>query len=288
MRKPLDSPRLAKALMALAALLAAGAGPALAQSPYAGSWRGTLRLAVNVTCNAGPVQSCTYFYPWTGTVDSNGLQRGVYGPIEQICNGQPVASGFTTQGSYFIPANGSVSHLEEDFSFRVANPQEQGGGGAMAKALDSAMVANVRIGMGKTGFYAAVDLELGGVIGADEQVEMMTKGMRGTPEIDRTSVTMLGAYAVVGFRGRHGRTDMGAEVAAGGYAVSYAYHSQYHACENTASVTAAKGSVEARARAAYWVSPYAQVGVAMGKSLTDTGWMSGVFINGMTRSFGGR
>ena len=117
---------------------------------------------------------------------------------------------------------------------------------------------------------------------------MMTPGMRGTPELARTSVALVGGYAVAGFRGRSGKLDLGAEAAAGGYVVQYNYQSQYHACETTTSVSAGKGLVEARARAAYWFSPYAQVGAAMGKSLIDDGWMTGVFINGTTRSFGGR
>jgi hypothetical protein len=99
---------------------------------------------------------------------------------------------------------------------------------------------------------------------------------------------MVGALAVVGLRGRQGNIDMAAEVAAGGLLVSYNYHSQYHACEATESVVAGTGVAEARARAAYWFSPFGQIGVSLGKSLVDTGWMTGVFIGGHSRAWGGR
>jgi hypothetical protein len=181
-------------------------------------------------------------------------------------------------------ATGTVTHTDEDFSYRVIGPRGQG----TPPGLDTAVAAVFRIGTGsRTGFYTAIDLEIGGVTDASAEAEMTSSGLRGTPELERTSVVVLGALAVVGVRGRSGNLDLAAEVAGGGHAITYNYHSKYHACETTTSVAATRGTVEARARAAWWFSPFGQLGVSLGKSLIDEGWVTGVFVGGHSHAWGG-
>lgn len=182
--------------------------------------------------------------------------------------------------------NGSVTHGDESFTYRVT-----GGGNQPAKPQhDTAVVATFRLGAGLPhGFYVAVEAELGGVAGVESDAAMLEKGARGTtPTLDRTSVSTVGAAGVFGLRGRTGHLDLAAEVAGGGRSVIYSYASTYGACEQTTSVNAQQGMAEARARAGYWFSPFGMIGVTAGKSLVDDSWMSGVYLSGQSRAFGGR
>ena len=63
---------------------------------------------------------------------------------------------------------------------------------------------------------------------------------------------------------------------------------RYLACEQTDSVTAVRGLLEARARAAVWLSPTWNVGVQAGSSLMNRdAWTTGVYFGAHSHAFGG-
>jgi hypothetical protein len=178
-------------------------------------------------------------------------------------------------------ADGTVTHGAESFRYRVIGPAQA--------ALDTAVVAQVRAGVGlRHGLYTAVELEAGGLADGGSEAEMMSSGMLGTPEIRSAGVAVLGASAVLGVRTRAGVLDLGLEGAAGARTLVYQYESHYLACETTSSVTATTPTLEARGKAALWITPFISLGVTAGRSLVDDAWLTGVNIGVSTRAFGGR
>lgn len=179
--------------------------------------------------------------------------------------------------------SGSVSHDGEDFSFRVS-----GGGGTPERAeRATAVVTNVRATVAsEIGIYGAGELEIGGLVEDPSRMEMTSTGMYGAPKLEQTSAVAMGALAVAGFQRGTKRLLLGAEVVGGVRAVSYNYHSQYLACEQTTSIVRARAVLEARARASVFVSPMFSVGAQLGTSLiAERDWNVGVFVGGYTRAF---
>jgi hypothetical protein len=117
---------------------------------------------------------------------------------------------------------------------------------------------------------------------------MTTSGERGTPDIEQTSVSVMSALAVGGFGARFGRVGLGVEAAGGFRVLTYEYSSTYHACETTLTLFEAQEVLEARARAQYFLSPFAAVGVTYGKSLIDDAWVGGIYLGLTSRAYGGR
>lgn len=178
----------------------------------------------------------------------------------------------------------SVEHDGEDFTYRVVQPM------ASARPAIRTMLSTLRLGVtGRHGFYGAVEGELGGIVSDAPDAEMISQGALGTPSIENSYGLAYGGLVVAGLRGNAGPLALGAEVAGGVRGVSYHYESRYLACEQTDVIAAHRGVVEARARAALWVSPTWSVGVQLGSSLLDRGaWMTGIYVGAHSYAYGGR
>jgi len=84
-----------------------------------------------------------------------------------------------------------------------------------------------------------------------------------------------------------GRLSLGAELVGGVRGVTYSYHSRYLDCDQYSDITVSRVVVEARARAAMWLSPIWSLGVQAGSSLIERGaWMGGVYVGAHSRMFG--
>lgn len=179
--------------------------------------------------------------------------------------------------------SGSVAHEGEDFTYRVVS--DSGNAGASERAV--AVVTSLRVGVGsRIGIYGAGELELGGLAAEPTRMEMTSTGKYGAPKIEQTSALAMGALAVAGYQRGTTRMLFGAELAGGVRAVSYNYHSQYLACEQSVSIVVARPVLEARARASMFVTPNLSVGAQLGSSLIDQhDWNAGVFFGGYTRAF---
>jgi hypothetical protein len=179
--------------------------------------------------------------------------------------------------------SGSVTHEGESFTYRVSGGGDRGNDPVAAVAV----VTNARIGVGTAfGLYTAIELELGGLAHEPSKVEMTSTGMRGTPTIEQSGAIAMGALGVVGFQKGTSRLLLGAELLGGVRAVSYSYHSQYVACEQSTSILVGRGVVEARARASYFLTPMLSVGAQLGTSLVDErDWNMGIYVGGYTRAF---
>jgi hypothetical protein len=177
---------------------------------------------------------------------------------------------------------GNVTHEGEDFSYRVVSPTTAG---EIEQA--TAMVASLRVGVAsRIGLYTAAELEVGGLVHDPTRMEMTSTGTFGSPDIEKSSAVAFGGLAVVGFQRGTKHLLLGAEVAGGFRGVSYQYDSHYLACEDTTSIVTARGVLEARARAAVFISPNFSIGAQLGSSLVDDRtWTGGVFLGGYTRSF---
>lgn len=177
---------------------------------------------------------------------------------------------------------GTVTHGEESFAYRVVGP------GTANVAMDTAVVGTLRVGVGlRHGFYVAADGEAGGLTASQGSSEMTSSGVRGTPDFRQTHVVVLSGLGVLGVRARLGNLQLGAEAAGGLRTLTYSYQSNYLACEQTASFTTSMPVLEARARAALWVTPFISIGATAGKSVIDEAWVGGVYFNANSRAFGG-
>lgn len=98
----------------LLCVAAAGARWAMAQSPYAGSWSGTLTFTATTSCtgSAGPSTfTCTGSTPWSGTVDAQGGFTYSNGVGSATCDLGPPTTIPASPPSLLgqIPANGTLS-----------------------------------------------------------------------------------------------------------------------------------------------------------------------------------
>jgi hypothetical protein len=179
---------------------------------------------------------------------------------------------------------GTITHADESFTYRVIGPRSEA-----KPAMDTAVVAQLRIGTALAhGFYVALDGEAGGVTEAAGSAEMTSTGAHGSLDFQQTAVTMMSGLGVAGLRLRLGNLHVAGEAAGGFRTLSYSYQSKYLACEQTTTLTDTSPVLEARARAAWWVTPFITVGATAGKSLIDDAWMGGLFVGGHTRTFGGQ
>lgn len=180
---------------------------------------------------------------------------------------------------------GTYSHEDEQFTYRVVGMSP----GAEAAPRESALLSTLRIGVGlPRGFYAAGEGELGGLVRSESRAEMTSAGNLGAPALTPATNLAFGALGVLGIRGETNRGTLGVEVAGGVRAISYRYDSHYLACETQASYTVASPILEARARAALWLSPFVSIGATAGASVIDRGaWMAGINLGFVSQAFGG-
>ncbi len=179
--------------------------------------------------------------------------------------------------------DGSVEHEAQEFSYRAVDPGSRGGGSSNATAVTTTL----RVAMGRT-IYGAGEVELGGLVSDPTHVEMTSSGSLGKPTIEQSSAIAYGGLAVVGAQGATRNATFGVELAGGMRGVTYHYSSRYLACETTDSVSVARAVLEARARAATWVTPLISVGVSVGASVIDQhDWSAGLFMAAHTQAFGG-
>ncbi len=179
--------------------------------------------------------------------------------------------------------DGTVQHEAQEFSYRAVDPGSRGGGSSNATAVTTTL----RVAMGRT-IYGAGEVELGGLISDPTHVEMTSSGSLGKPTIEQTSALAYGGLAVVGAQGATRNATFGVELAGGVRGVTYRYSSRYLACETTDSLSVSRAVLEARARAATWLTPLISVGVTVGASVIDQhDWSAGLFLAAHTQAFGG-
>jgi hypothetical protein len=177
--------------------------------------------------------------------------------------------------------SGTVTHGVDSFSYRVVAPPQA--------ESETAIVGTLRlgVGLGKT-MYAGVEGNIGGLgSGGRVAAEMMSQAERGAPDMEATGVGVAGVLGVVGARTRVGRVDLGLEAAGGVRSLIYQYESHYLACETTTSIIESMPALEARGRAAVWVTPHVTIGASAGKSLLDESWVGGLHVGVTSRVFGG-
>ncbi len=181
-------------------------------------------------------------------------------------------------------ATGNTEHEGESFSYRVVGQPA----GPSAPPSDAAVVSTIRVGFGlPRGFYIAGDVEIGGITRTAGRAEMTSTGMFGAPSITPSGSPTIGALGVAGFRGELGRGSLGVEMAGGTRTISYNYESHYLSCVSTMTHRVSSSTLEARARASLWLSPFVNLGATAGASVIDRGgWMAGVHIGFVSQAYG--
>ena len=211
------------------------------------------------------------------------------GPAEAVCtedgkgceddDGPPISIEIGTAVRSFVSPlgerTGQITHEGESFSYRVVGPG--------SSRPDTAFVAQLRIAVGlRYGFYVGGEGEGGMLTANNVAAEMTSSGTLGTPDITPASVTAYGGAAIAGIGHRLGPIDLGLESAGGFRALAYHYHSDYLACSDNTSITAAQPVLEGRARAAVWVSSEISLGATYGRSLIDESSLGGLYLRWAT------
>jgi hypothetical protein len=187
-------------------------------------------------------------------------------------------------GSLLDDQTGSVSHGAESFAYRVIQS------GSTARPRDTAVLSTMRATIGWTrAVYSAAEVDLGGLAQQGTmQTEMMSTGAFGAPQLAQEHGLIVESLAVVGVHGSLGFGGIGVELAGGMRAVSYGFHSSYHDCQSSTSITAVGAVGEARARGELWLSPWLSAGAVVGTSVIERGaWMGGMYLGVHSRAFGG-
>lgn len=181
-------------------------------------------------------------------------------------------------------ADGHLSHESESFTYRVVSGPSRG----EAPAPDTAVVSTLRIAHTRpSGLFIGAHGELGGLARNQSHAEMTSAGTFGAPSIDAGSALYTSALGVAGIRGSAGRATLGAELAGGVRRISYTYTSHYLSCVTSTTHAVSTPILEARAQAQLWLSPFVNVGVHAGASLTERGaWVGGVHFGFASRAFG--
>ena len=180
-------------------------------------------------------------------------------------------------------ATGKLSHDQESFTYRVVGTPS-----GPDASPESALVTTARFGFGlPRGFYIAAEGELGGLVRSSTRAEMTSTGMYGAPTVTPGGSLVFGALGVLGVRGDSRLGTFGVEVAGGVRSITYRYDSQYLACVDSTTQGVSSPILEARARAAFWLSPFVNVGATAGASVIDRAWMAGVNLGFVTQAFGG-
>jgi hypothetical protein len=178
---------------------------------------------------------------------------------------------------------GSVTHGAESFAYRVV--QRSG-----ARPRDTAVLSTLRASVGLSrALYGGIEVDLGGVTrSAEGSAEMTSTGVFGSPELRLQHSLVVDSLGVVGLHGSAGLAGFGVELAGGLRAVSYSFHSSYHDCQQSTSVTALAAVGEARVRGELWLGPWFTAGATVGTSvLTRGAYMAGVYLGVHSRAFGG-
>lgn len=178
---------------------------------------------------------------------------------------------------------GQVAHGTESFSYRTTVAPE--------RAHDVAMLGVFRVAVEiPHGLYAAVDLELGGIVApAGAATEMTSTGTFGAPRVTSGGGMMFSSLAVLGMMQSFQAVDLGLEIAGGQRTVQHTFDSSYHHCAETTTISATAPLLEARVRAERWLNPWLSVGATFGTSMIEQGaWMGGLQLGVNTRAFGGR
>ena len=214
---------------------------------------------------------CTSFGAWGGNLRLPKLFVELGSSVRQFGSGLPRQQG-------------SVTHGQESFSYRVVMPQSS------SVPIDTAATTTLRLGLiSSHGFYAAFDSELGGLSSAaSAATEMMSTGTFGGPQLVQQGGLVMGAYGVAGVRGSLGRATLAVEGAGGVRSVRYHFDSTYHACESTSTIQDTRGVVEARARAEVWAGPWFTFGATVGANLAERGdWLAGLYLGLHSRAYAG-
>ena len=156
--------------------------------------------------------------------------------------------------------------------------------------MDTAVVSTIRAGFGLAhGLYTGLEVDLGALTQlAPAATEMMSTGVFGAPDLQQERGFLVDSFGVVGIHGAIGSGGLGVELAGGMRAASYSFHSSYHDCQQSTSITALAPVAEARARGELWLSPWLTAGVTVGASVLERNtWMGGVYLGVHTRAFGG-
>jgi hypothetical protein len=187
-------------------------------------------------------------------------------------------------GSLLDHQTGSVSHGAESFAYRVVQS------GTTRRARDTAVLSTMRASLVLSrAVYSGVEVDLGGLAqpGA-AQTEMMSTGAFGSPELAQQHGLIVDTLGLVGVHGSVGPAGIGVELAGGVRAVSYGFHSSYHDCQGSTSISAVGTVGEARARGELWLSPWITAGAVVGTSVLERGaWMGGLYLGFHSRAFGG-
>jgi hypothetical protein len=186
-------------------------------------------------------------------------------------------------GTLLGSQSGTVLHGAEQFSYRVAMPSS-------ATSVDTAVLSTLRIGAGLShNLYAAAEVD-GGAIAqpAAATMEMADTGVFGSPDLSQRRGFVVDALAAVGFRGATHAGGLGVEFAGGLRTAWYNFHSSYHDCEQSTSVSGFAPVAEVRARGELWLSPWLTAGATIGTSVLERHtWMGGLYLGVHTRAFGG-
>jgi len=185
--------------------------------------------------------------------------------------------------SLAIGKSSSFSHEGESFAYRTVDS-------GTGSDVDTMMLFTLRLGFGlPKKLYVAADFEFGGLTDVGRTTaEMATSGMRGSPTITPDGGIAVNMLGVVGLRTGSKHASFGVEVAGGVHVASYSFHTQYLACEQYTSVSAAAPLAEIRANVEHWLNPWIKVGANVGGSVIDRGsWMSGLYLGFHTRAFAG-
>jgi hypothetical protein len=186
-------------------------------------------------------------------------------------------------GTLLDSQTGSVAHGGESFSYRVVQT-------AGSRPLDTAVTSMLRAGFGLAhGLYTGLEVDLGGLAQSPRaSTEMMSTGVFGTPDVEPRRGLLVDSFGVVGLHGAIGSGGLGVELAGGLRTVSYSFHSSYHDCAQSTSITAFAPAAEARARGELWISPWLTAGITVGTSVLErNAWMGGVYLGVHSRAFGG-
>jgi hypothetical protein len=153
---------------------------------------------------------------------------------------------------------------------------------------DAAVVgADLRAIAGRR-WYGGVELTVGGVAADDRGLAMTID--TGDTQADATPTLRMyvGTGAVAGVRAHLGPVTLAAEAFAGVRVINATVESRFGTCETTASARDVSASLELRARAEAWVTPWMTVGAFTGQDVRLPETRSyGLDLGGHVRAFDG-
>jgi hypothetical protein len=156
-----------------------------------------------------------------------------------------------------------------------------------ARADATVIGADLRAVAGRR-WYGGAELTIGGV-SADDAALAMTIDTGGTTASARPGLRMYVATgAIAGVRAHLGPVTLAAEGFAGVRVIDATVASQYGTCETSATARDVGASLEVRARAELWATPWLTVGAFTGQDLRLRETRSvGLYLGGHVRAFDG-